>query len=72
MYLLLMEMRPSWKWNGENTASIDCLARGEEGEKERRESYHTWRFYHIVMPQRHPTIVLLISLRPTDYILYIF
>jgi hypothetical protein len=25
--------------------------RGEEEEKERRESYHTWRFYHMVMPQ---------------------
>jgi hypothetical protein len=37
--------------DGENTASIDDLARGEEEEKGRRESYHTSRFYHMVMPQ---------------------
>lgn len=34
-----MEMRSRCKMNGENTAWIDCLARGEEEEKERRESY---------------------------------
>jgi phosphoenolpyruvate carboxylase len=46
-----MEMPSRWKWNGENSAWIDCLARGEEEEKERRESYQTWRFYHMVIPQ---------------------
>jgi hypothetical protein len=46
-----LEMQSRWKWNGENSAWIDCLARGEEEEKERGESYQTWRLYHTVMSQ---------------------
>jgi hypothetical protein len=35
-----------------STVCIDDLARGEEEERgKERESYHTWRFYHMVMPQ---------------------
>jgi hypothetical protein len=35
-----------------STVWIDDLARGEEEERgKERESYHTWRFYHMVMPQ---------------------
>jgi hypothetical protein len=37
--------------------SDSCLARGDEEEKERRESYLTWRFYHIVMPQTSNSIL---------------
>jgi hypothetical protein len=59
---ILMEMRYRWRINGENTAWIDCLARGEEEEKERRESYQTCGFYHIVMPQASNSILAILSL----------
>jgi hypothetical protein len=39
-----------------STVCIDDLARGEEEERgKERESYHTWRFYHMVMPQASNT-----------------
>lgn len=44
-------MQFRWRINGENTICIDCVAQGEEEEKERRENYQTCRIHHIVMPQ---------------------
>jgi hypothetical protein len=42
-----------------STVCIDDLARGEEEERgKERESYHTWRFYHMVMPQASNTSTL--------------
>jgi hypothetical protein len=38
------------------------LARGEEEERgKERESYHTWRFYHMVMPQASNKLLLKIN-----------
>jgi hypothetical protein len=55
---ILMEMRYRRRVNGENTAWIFSVAQGEQEEKSRIESYQTYRFYHIVVPQTSNTYYL--------------